>query len=39
MKKNGITDSTDLNLSKLQKTMKDRDAWCAAVHGTAKNKT
>ena len=29
----GITDSMDMNLSKLQKTVKDRGAWCAAVHG------
>ena len=31
-----ITDSTDTNLSKLQETVKDRGAWCAAVHGVAK---
>ena len=29
----GITDSTDMNLSKLQETVKDRGAWHAAVHG------
>ena len=29
----GITDSTDMNLGKLQETVKDREAWRAAVHG------
>ena len=28
-----VTDSVDMNLSKLQKTVKDREAWCAPVHG------
>ena len=34
-----ITDSTDMNLSKLREMVKDREAWCAAVHGAAKSWT
>ena len=35
----GITDSTDMSLSKLQETVKDRKAWRASVHGVAKIQT
>ena len=34
-----ITKSIDMNLSKLWEILKDREAWCAAVHGVTKNQT
>ena len=35
----GIIDTMDLNLSKLRQTVKDRETWCAAVHGAAESWT
>ena len=35
----GIIDSMDMSLSKLQKIVKDREAWRAAVHGVTKSQT
>ena len=34
----GVTDSKDMSLSKIQELVKDREAWHAAVHGAAKSR-
>ena len=35
----GITDAVDMNLGKLREMVRDREAWCAAVHGVTQNRT